>query len=404
MSRSNLKVLEALPFFNREIELWSDDSAKDSHSFHHTIPYPESTRPELANYFVKKYSSAGGVVLDPFCGGGTIPLEAVLLGRSVLASDSNPLAVRISRAKLLPCDLTEVTLALQKINLRRPINVAQYRSVFSPFYDIETFCELCGLKAYVAENHNRVSAFIELMALSLLHGHTAGFFSAYSFPQIALLPEEQEKINVKRRQIPDYRAIVPRILRKTASVLRDGITSGFSQVAAKSQVLECDARALSHARTASVDLVLTAPPLPLRQDFPSENWLRLWFAGVSAEGVNAATFPFAASPFSAARQENSSDVMTDWSEFMNGVLLECARVVKPGGRAVLDLREVQINDTAIYLDDEVLRIAQDELSRYWEAEGVLVHRPQAARIKDSLRSRDHDKLSRSNRMLILRRR
>ena len=37
-------------------------------------------------------------VLDPFCGGGSIPLEAQRLGLKVFASDLNPVAVLITKA------------------------------------------------------------------------------------------------------------------------------------------------------------------------------------------------------------------------------------------------------------------------------------------------------------------
>jgi len=43
--------------------------------------------------------SGGGVprILDPFCGGGTIPLEAQRLGLEAHASDLNPVAVLITK-------------------------------------------------------------------------------------------------------------------------------------------------------------------------------------------------------------------------------------------------------------------------------------------------------------------
>ncbi len=37
-------------------------------------------------------------VLDPFCGGGSIPLEAQRLGLEAHASDLNPVAVLITKA------------------------------------------------------------------------------------------------------------------------------------------------------------------------------------------------------------------------------------------------------------------------------------------------------------------
>lgn len=89
---------------------------------------------------------------------------------------------------------------------------------------------------------------------------------------------------------------------------------------------------------------------------------------------------------------------------MNESLLELARTVRPGGRAVFDLREVQIGGRRVQLDRILTTLIDQNLSGYWEAEGLYVANQRAARIKDSLGSRDEIKRSRCNRMLVLRRR
>lgn len=52
-------------------------------------------RPEVVNAFLAEY---GPPVLDPFCGGGSIPLEAQRLGLRSYASDLNPVAVFVTKA------------------------------------------------------------------------------------------------------------------------------------------------------------------------------------------------------------------------------------------------------------------------------------------------------------------
>lgn len=51
--------------------------------------------PEAVNHFLATY---GPPVLDPFCGGGSIPLEAQRLGLRAYGSDLNPVAVLITKA------------------------------------------------------------------------------------------------------------------------------------------------------------------------------------------------------------------------------------------------------------------------------------------------------------------
>jgi putative DNA methylase len=54
-------------------------------------------RPEAVNAFLAEYAPP---VLDPFCGGGSIPLEAQRLGLRAYASDLNPVAVLITKAMI----------------------------------------------------------------------------------------------------------------------------------------------------------------------------------------------------------------------------------------------------------------------------------------------------------------
>src|SRR5207244_7980845 len=52
-------------------------------------------KPEDVNAFLAEHAPP---VLDPFCGGGSIPLEAQRLGLRAYASDLNPVPVLITKA------------------------------------------------------------------------------------------------------------------------------------------------------------------------------------------------------------------------------------------------------------------------------------------------------------------
>lgn len=391
MSRSALQLVDSAPFTRRALEV-SFESAQneDSHSLHYAISFPDSFPAEIPSFFINKYSRRNDVVLDPFCGAGATALEAAVLGRTPFASDANPLAVRVTRAKLEPADLSEVTLALQMLNLRRPIDLKIYNEFFSPFYDIDTFRELLHLREFVHSNDGPAAKFLELVALSLMHGHTAGYFSAYSLPQIALTPEKQKDLNNKRHQVPDYRAVMPRILRRTASILRDGIPSVLRQQAARGKVAQSDARDLSYVDAGAVDLIVTAPPLPGEPDSIQDLWLKLWFSGIQSR-------TFADRLFQTATVES-------WKEYMNEVLLEAARVTHCGARGVFVLRAARIDNKSILLDEELMNLVEENLSRYWEPECILVHHEKTAKLKDAEGERDQRKVHQRNRVLVLRRR
>lgn len=384
-SRTNLKLVESVAFERREGALWSEEGSY-THSLHQVIGLPNTTSTELIAYFLDQYSQKGDVVLDPFCGGGAVGLESNLHGRIAYLSDTNPLAVKVARAKLEPADITEITLKLQLCNVRRPINLAHFTDTFKQFFDIDTFRELVNLKVYIRDNYDRVGRFLELLGMGLLHGHSAGYFSVYTSSQISLSPEEQEKLNIKRGQMPDYRATLPRLLRRAAGALRDGIPSQTRMVQSKNRCAISDARDLSYLPSSSIDLTITTPPLPGAADPLDQMWLRSWFAGVAPRSVPS----------------SDVDSLNEWSDCMNASLLEIARVSKPGARAVLDLREVKIGKESVQLDEVLKEDVHSNLSRYWDAEAIVVNKPKHAVLKN--KERDLGKEVQSNRVLVLRRR
>ncbi len=273
------------------------------------------------------------------------------------------------------------------LNVSRPVGMDLYRKGFQAFYDPDTFREIYHLRHVLLERVDRGSRFVGLLAASILHGHSAGYLSVYSLPQIALSFEEQEQLNIKRRQSPDYRAVMPRILRKAALVLRDGIPSIMEESLRHSRCELSDARNLAYVPSGSVDLVVTAPPLPGAPRMGPDQWLRMWFMGLQADQVAAREFV----PRSVA----------EWLDFMNEVALELARVVRGGGRAVFDLREVRESGSSVLLDEEILSLVEKNLSRYWEGEGVFVRPVRSEKIKNKVGEREPLK---ANRILVLRRR
>lgn len=371
-----------------ERDIWLSSGRGEAHSLHSLISYPELSPASFFNYFIEKYSRVDDLVLDPFCGGGTGLLEAGLLGRAALGSDLNELGLRVAEGKLFPACLTELMLAMQVINLMRPIDARQYNDYFRPFYDINTFRELVNLKNYCLERGDRVSRFIQLVALSLLHGHSAGYFSAATFSHLALSPDNQMELNAKKRQVPDYRSVVPRILKRCAMTLRDGIPSRLRRVSEKSRVVACDARNLSYLSSSSVDLAVTCPPLPGHSAYIAEMWLRLWFIGKSAKTIPEYRFPL--------------DKPDEWLDFMNEVLIELARVLKPGGRAVIGLLQPRQRRIFVNLGQAVVKMVENGLSPYWRVEEVFINQEDKEMVKKARKAAPSGQANTLDRAIVLR--
>jgi len=73
-------------------------------TIHNLHSYPSKFVPQLPRWAIKKYSSKGDTVLDPFVGSGTTMVEAQLAGRNSFGMDINPLAVLISKVKTTPIE------------------------------------------------------------------------------------------------------------------------------------------------------------------------------------------------------------------------------------------------------------------------------------------------------------
>lgn len=90
----------------RQLASWVTLGDQFTHQLH---PYPAKLLPHIANFFIRSKIVRGktGIVLDPFCGSGTVALEASLAGLSTFVADANPLAVLLTKVKTFPYD-TEI--------------------------------------------------------------------------------------------------------------------------------------------------------------------------------------------------------------------------------------------------------------------------------------------------------
>src|SRR5258708_5974290 len=74
-----------------------------SHLIH---PYPAKLLVHIPYFFLANsiLSTPGDTILDPFCGSGTVLLEALVAQRRAIGADVNPLARLISIVKTSPPD------------------------------------------------------------------------------------------------------------------------------------------------------------------------------------------------------------------------------------------------------------------------------------------------------------
>jgi DNA modification methylase len=92
--------------------------------FNHLIhPYPAKLLVHIPYLFLTNdlLSKPGDLVLDPFCGSGTVLLEAQLANRRAYGADANPMARLIARVKTTPLDAGSTKRTLKEVLKRIPI-------------------------------------------------------------------------------------------------------------------------------------------------------------------------------------------------------------------------------------------------------------------------------------------
>lgn len=98
----------------RKMVNWVTLGDQFTHQLH---PYPAKLLPHIANFFIRAKNVRGksGAVLDPFCGSGTVALEASLAGLTPLIADANPLALLLTKVKTYPYEVEELRKTLRTL-------------------------------------------------------------------------------------------------------------------------------------------------------------------------------------------------------------------------------------------------------------------------------------------------
>ncbi|MEO7934444.1 MAG: DNA methyltransferase [Chthoniobacterales bacterium] len=320
-------------------EFWTSKQ-RAAHALHE-ISYRACFKPQLPRFFIERLTQPGELVYDPFLGRGTTVLEAALLGRRAAGNDVNPLSRILAEPRLRPPSLEAIRERLAAVDWSAQSEEEPGTEDLLVFYHPGTLQELMALRIHLQkrvelQSNDAVDDWIRMVATNRLTGHSAGFFSIYTLPpNQAVSAARQRKINANRSQTPPRRDVAAIILKKSASLLRNGgvpeRTSG--------RFFTGSAMAQSPLEVGSVSLVVTSPPFLNMVDYAGDNWLRCWFNGIDP-GQLALT---------------QSRLKVDWSAEMTLCFRELARVVRPGGAIAFEVGE--IDRSRIQMEDLVIPAA-----------------------------------------------
>jgi Putative RNA methylase family UPF0020 len=296
---------------------WALPATHVESRLHQLSPYIGKLKSTIALDLVQSYSSRGDSVLDPFCGSGTVPLEAALAGRTPLAFDANPYAVMLTRAKLNAPPSLEAALEQlhQRIGEAKRHTFTDLRTVpawVRSFFHPETlkqalaFADVC----IAAKDDFLLSCF-----MGILHHQRPGFLS---YPSSHLVPYLRDK-KYPRNCYPDMYAP-----RDVASRMTAKVTRAFKMPPAHRTGGDVECRAISALELDQrVDAIITSPPYMNALDYVRDNRLRMWF--LDRETANYSREP--------------TDDRSEFTRLVDGLAQRAIAQLRPGGACVLVVGE-----------------------------------------------------------------
>lgn len=334
-----------------------------THGFH---TYPARMHPDTAASLVALLVAPGQTLLDPFCGGGTVLLEALAAGRQAIGRDLNPLAVRIAA---LRCRITSDTerralrdsasrIALQALRRARLGSepAALRTPLLLPLADGASATPSSVSSVALAPWRLDLAALfppVVLLELAWITHGVAQLDDAFAREALALvvsslLVKLSHRVSDTDATVEERRGVTvgtaARAFRARAQELSLqlkglagawrglGGASGLPRAGDRPRVVSVgvdDARRLASVADGSVDVIVTSPPYPSVYDYADQHALRLQWLGLDAAPLAQGEIG-ARRSFVDARAGRSS-----WLRDGEAWVRALARVLRPGGRAAV---------------------------------------------------------------------
>ncbi|MDC0684664.1 MULTISPECIES: DNA methyltransferase [Sorangium] len=316
------------------------------HGFH---SYPARMHPDTARRLIEGLSRPGERVLDPFCGSGTVLVEARLAGRAAIGVDANPLAVRLARLKVqgsTPGERDRLVAAAREVaaaaDERRKARAGPSRrygpedvALFEPHVLLELDGLRVGLDRIAGHGADALRADLELVLSAIL-------------TKLSRRTSDTSEHELPRRIAAGYPA---RLFLRKAEELAQRLAEVATQLEASPPALveEGDARVLRGVETGSVHLAITSPPYPGVYDYLAHHearlrWLRLRSARFEQDEIGARRHLDPLGP-EAGRAR--------WRDELGGVLTALARVLRSGAPLVLLIADSVVAGAPVYAVDVV---------------------------------------------------
>lgn len=324
---------------------WRDEPYDRQHWgnwLHSLSPYQGRMTPSLAHWLIKIFSKKGDIVLDPFMGVGTIPLEADFLQRKAIGVDLNIYGFVVAKGKFERKPIDYYLTYLKNIgNIDTfKIDIRDVSDWVQAYFHPETLKEIVFLNKKLTEEKEW---FLLSCLMGILHGNRPGYLSVWTGCIIPMTPRPVTHPKYRPdKDKPEYRAVIPRMAAKIMRMY----STGFP-LETNTKILHGDARNLKLEEN-SIDVVICSPPYYNTLDYVGQNRVRLYFLGLNKEKQDS------------LRKE----LIQDNRNYLNDMIKvgkELKRVLKDGSLLVYVLGDVHRTKYSINTAKEVSEIYQEKL-------------------------------------------
>jgi DNA modification methylase len=314
-----LPAMDLLPEWKDQQRLWG-------HAFHPMCSYLASFPAALAHAFIARYSRPGDVVLDPFSGRGTTPLQACAEGRIGVGNDLNPFAHLLTAAKVQPATRAEAVTRLAQLRLGwnavsgewlalgarvaadpgtsgvlvpcagSGASNASTRAGLEPVpvevalaFHPRTLAQLLYVRTTLRLD-DRTDRFLAAAITGILHGKSASYLSELMPNTFSMAPRYVRDFAARTDFDAPDRDVFDGLGKKLDRLFRQATprTEGLALLGdARDVAMRARTGLRASGRPDRVRLVVTSPPYLRVVKYGYYNWLRTWFLGFDAREIDA---------------------------------------------------------------------------------------------------------------------
>ncbi len=287
---------------------WKAQQRLWGHSLHPMCSYLASFPAALTHAFIARYSRPGDVVLDPFSGRGTTPLQACAEGRVGVGNDLNPFAHLLTASKVEPASRAAATTRLTALRLAWAADAERWHGVAAAIladpatggpepvpvevvlaFHPATFAQLLFLRDAL-DLDDRTDRFLAAALTGILHGKSASYLSELMPNTFSMAPRYVREFARRTAFASPRRDAFDGLAAKLDRLYRQPLppTEGIALLGDARDVAPRARAALrASGRPDRARLVVTSPPYLRVVKYGYYNWLRTWFLGFDAAAIDA---------------------------------------------------------------------------------------------------------------------